>query len=293
MNSEPTNAWRHIGTIGDYGVIGFHGDNPVGDVGGGMLLTKDAAEADRARKLAGLGNDTDSAEGEVPWQQIEEIRFDYRMNELQAELICRRLRKVDSYINKKKFIYERYAKRLDTDAGLMEVNPIGEGTAPGYCRTAMTVESGCLWEDPEAEDAGKADRSFPSGHGTVSSMEVRGLGLGETDGTVLSRHGTTSPMEIQEALEAFGVRVSLIDRPLHMQPLFRGCDQISLDGSIREDGDGQDDGLFIRCNESARIFHTGLYLPCELSMTSEEQERIMDIIYACFDGAEIDRQAWM
>ena len=185
-----------------------------------------------------------------------------RMGNVEAGIILSRMRYLEEYIAKKKAIYERYKERFPED--LMLLNPIGEGTEPSYQTPCMTVESG------------------------ISFMETRS----ERTYEYVPQHGTAAPMEILEALEAFGAAGRPVWKPLHMQPFFRGCDQITLDGSKKDYENSGHSGLFVRCNESADIFRKGICLPADVEMTEEEQDRVIDIILACYSRRELDREVW-
>lgn len=185
-----------------------------------------------------------------------------RMGEAAAGIIRSRLRHLEEYINKKKAIYERYEKRFSED--LMMLNPIGERTEPSYRTPCMTVES------------------------SIGFIETRS----ERDYEYISQHGTAAPMEILEALAAFGAAGKPVWKPLHMQPLFKGCDQITLDGSKKEYESSGHSDFFVRCNESGDIFRKGICLPTDVRMTEEEQDRVMDIILGCYSRRELNREIW-
>ncbi|MDY3239235.1 MAG: aminotransferase class I/II-fold pyridoxal phosphate-dependent enzyme [Anaerovoracaceae bacterium] len=79
--------------------------------------------------------------------------------------------------------------------------------------------------------------------------------------------GKTCPTEILETLASYHAEGRPIWKPMHLQPLFRGNAFISADG-----------------NDAGRdIFHRGLCLPSDISMTEEEQDRIIEIVKSCFE----------
>lgn len=165
-------------------------------------------------------------------------------------------------IEKKKRIYERYREWFSED--LMALNPIGKGAEPNFWTPCMTVESSI---------------------GFIESRTERGY-------EYVSQHGTAAPMEIVDALAAFGIEATPVRKPMHMRAHFKDCDQITLDGSRKEYGRDGHRGLFARCNESAEIFRKGICLPADIGMTREEQERVIDIIFACYSKREVDREVW-
>lgn len=75
-----------------------------------------------------------------------------------------------------------------------------------------------------------------------------------------------SPMDVIKRLEEANVEARPIWKPMHMQPVFKDNDFISVgDKSVGED-----------------IFKRGLCLPSDIKMTAEEQNAVIDIIKSCF-----------
>ena len=105
-------------------------------------------------------------------------------------------------------------------------------------------------------------------------------------------HGTASPMEIYEGLEAFNVESRSMYKPMHLQPVFRMYEQITLDGGIRQFEDFYQDNYSLRCDRSSWLFNSGICLPSDLRMTEEEQDIVVAIIVACFDKPDLNRLAW-
>ena len=95
---------RQTGTFGDVGVISFNGNKIITGSSGGMLLTDDVEQANKARKWS-----TQSREN-APWYQHEEIGYNYRMSNVVAGVIRGQLPFLDEHIAQKRAIYERYKK---------------------------------------------------------------------------------------------------------------------------------------------------------------------------------------
>ena len=76
------------------------------------------------------------------------------------------------------------------------------------------------------------------------------------------------PLDIMKILDDHNVEARPIWKPMHMQPVFEGCDFISVaEKAVNED-----------------IFARGLCLPSDIKMTEEEQNYVIDIIKSCFEG---------
>jgi dTDP-4-amino-4,6-dideoxygalactose transaminase len=74
------------------------------------------------------------------------------------------------------------------------------------------------------------------------------------------------PMEIYSALQKENIESRPIWKPMHMQPVFRDNNFISLNDS----------------NIGKNIFEKGLCIPSDIKITKEEQDRTIEIIKSCF-----------
>ena len=238
---------KRTGSFGDYGVLSFDSDKIITGLAGGMLLANDRYSAEKAKKWAGR------SAAAAPWSHFDELGYDYGMSSITARLIRNQFKYLDEHIAKKRAVYERYQKRFDGDLILM--NPIGEGTEPNYWISCMTVES------------------------SIAFRETRS----EREYTYESQHGTAAPMEILDAFQAVHVEGKPIRKPMHMQPVFRSHEQITLDGGRRTYEQFYMDSFLIRGNESEALFKRGVCLPSDVRMTEEEQERVIDMVYAGFE----------
>ena len=95
------------GSMGAAAVFSFNGNKIMTTSGGGMLVTHDAAIAERARYLA------TQARQPVPWYEHEDVGFNYRMSNVLAALGRAQLRRLPGIIERRHEIRARYAKRLD------------------------------------------------------------------------------------------------------------------------------------------------------------------------------------
>ena len=185
------------------------------------------------------------------------------MGDLAAAVIRGQLRHLQGHIAKKKALYERYREKLEGGMGLVSMIPIGEGTCPNYWMPCMACEC------------------------DVQALETRS----ERKYTYIDTHGETSPMEIYDALAAFGAESGLVYKPMSMQPAFDRYEQITLDGRRQGYQEFYNDRFWVRCDRARDIYERGLCLPGDTGMTPEEQDRVIDIIYACFDRKDMQRIA--
>ena len=84
--------------------------------------------------------------------------------------------------------------------------------------------------------------------------------------TFTPEKGKSCPDEILGAISAINAEGRPIWKPMHAQPIFEHCDFVSLQGR----------------NVGADVFQRGLCLPSDIKMTDEEQDRIIEVIKACF-----------
>lgn len=90
-------------------------------------------------------------------------------------------------------------------------------------------------------------------------------------------------MEILEALEAFGAEGRPFWKPMHMQPVFRNHVFVTVDGERRMQEEFYN-GMLERADEGRRLFSQCVCLPSDIKMTEEEQDKVIAIVAACFDG---------
>ena len=104
--AESLGSWlgdRHTGTFGLCATLSFNGNKIVTTGGGGAILTNDATLAKRARHL------TTTAKQPHAWAFVhDEVAYNYRMPNLNAALGCAQLERIDSFIQAKRELTDRY-----------------------------------------------------------------------------------------------------------------------------------------------------------------------------------------
>lgn len=236
---------KQCGSFGDYSAISYNGNKIITGSSGGCLLSNSIEDANKARKWS-----TQSREA-AAWYQHEEVGYNYRMSNVIAGVVRGQYGYLEEHIEAKKRVYERYRKGFK---GLpVRMNPITAGTEPNYWLSAMIIE-------PKA-----------------MCKQVRG----EAEALYRGESGKTCPTEILEAISSINAEGRPIWKPMHMQPMYRMHECIGRDGSLRcrtnayIEGGVEDIG--------ADIFDRGVCLPSDNKMTVEQQEKIIEIIRACFE----------
>ena len=237
---------KQTGTFGAYNVISFNGNKIITGSSGGMLLTDDLEAANNVRKWS-----TQSREN-APWYQHEELGYNYRMSNVVAGVVRGQFPYLDEHIAQKKAIYERYKEGLKDLP--VSMNPMDlENSEPNYWLSCLIID----------EDA--------------MCKQVRG----EQDVCYVKEAGKTCPTEILEAIASINAEGRPIWKPMHMQPIYRLNPFIVRDGNGRARSNayiagGVDD-------VGMDIFARGLCLPSDNKMTAEQQDRIIEVIRACFE----------
>jgi perosamine synthetase len=102
-----------LGALGDAAVFAFYPNKQMTTGEGGMVVTDDDRLAAQVRSLRNHGR------GEMgAWLQHEQLGFNYRMDELSAALGLSQLRRLDSFLQRRQYVAERYLERLKGVAGI-------------------------------------------------------------------------------------------------------------------------------------------------------------------------------
>ena len=234
------------GTFGHYNAISFNGNKIITGSSGGMFLTEEKEAADKVRKWS------TQARENAPWYQHEEIGYNYRMSNVIAGVVRGQYPYLEEHIRQKKEIYLRYQEGLKDLP--VRMNPYdGENSEPNFWLS-------CLLIDREA-----------------MCRQVRG----EREALYLPELGKSCPTQILEMLAAHNAEGRPIWKPMHLQPIYRMNDFVTVQGNGRGRTNAYLAGEAV--DVGADIFERGLCLPSDNKMTAEEQDRIIEMIRSCFD----------
>ncbi len=247
---------KPVGTIGDIAVLDFGKGKFITCESGGALVCKNENDEFLARNMVALKRD------DLPWNHVDTIKYDYGMSELSAAVILGQLDNLDEIIDKKRKIYEYYKENLNED--IITLIKSEDGTEPNYWQPVIMLDS-----QIEANEDRTADG--------YSYEDI---------------HGTTSPMEVVDALDAFGADAVLVYMPMSMQPIFENSELVGEDGILDVSKAYAEDNRMFRDECSGDAFMRCVCLPADLSMTEEEQSRIIEIVHSCFNKKSMDRSAF-
>ena len=236
---------KPTGSFGNYNCISFNGNKIITGSSGGMFLTESEEDANRVRKWS-----TQAREA-VPWYQHEELGFNYRMSNVIAGVVRGQLGFLDEHIAKKKAIYCRYKEGLK---GLpLSMNPILANCQSNYWLSCLVIDKEAMCK--QIRDDYEVDYT--------------------------PEHGKSCPTEILDAIADINAEGRPIWKPMHMQPIYSGSSFITRYGKleyidpINASKQTKDVG--------SDIFQRGLCLPSDIKMSTEEQDRIIDVVRACFE----------
>lgn len=203
-------------------------------------------DANKARKWS------TQARENAAWFQHEEVGYNYRMSNVIAGVVRGQYPFLEEHIAQKKAIYERYKEGFK---GLpVKMNPFDETKCePNYWLSAMIIDKEAM------------------------CRQVRG----EQDALYVAEHGKSCPTEILEAIASINAEGRPIWKPMHMQPTFRMNPFIVRDGNGRARSNAYIEGGCL--DVGMDIFDRGLCLPSDNKMTADEQNKIIEVIRACFE----------
>lgn len=237
---------KQTGGFGDYAAISYNGNKIITGSSGGCLLTNDLEVANKARKWS-----TQAREA-AAWYQHEEVGYNYRMSNIIAGVIRGQYPHLKEHIAQKKAIWERYKEGLKDLP--VSMNPYEtENAEPNYWLSALLIDEEAM------------------------CRQVRG----ETEALYIAEEGKTCPTEILEAISSINAEGRPIWKPMHMQPMYRMHEFVTVSGSGRAKTNAYIAGHAI--DVGADIFQRGLCLPSDNKMTEEQQDRIIEVIRACFE----------
>ena len=236
---------RQTGTFGDYNILSFNGNKIITGSSGGCFLTDDEEASKKVRKWS------TQAREDAPWYQHEELGYNYRMSNVIAGVVRGQLSYLDEHIARKKAIYERYKDGLK-DLPLL-LNPFdNENSNPNFWLSCLIVDSNAM------------------------CRQVRS----ENETCYIKETGKTCPTEILESLSKINAESRPIWKPMHMQPIYRMNPFITREGSGRARTNAYISGEITDIGMD--IYSRGLCLPSDIKMTTDEQDRIIEVIRSCF-----------
>jgi len=92
----------HAGLLGDAGAFSFYPAKHMTTLEGGMVLSKDAAFVERAKRKKAFGVDRVVSERKIPgFYDVKQLGFNYRMNEVQAAIGSAQITRLPGFLRKR------------------------------------------------------------------------------------------------------------------------------------------------------------------------------------------------
>ena len=104
---------------------------------------------------------------------------------------------------------------------------------------------------------------------------------GETEALYISEAGKSCPTEILDAITSINAEGRPIWKPMHMQPMYRMHEFVTVNGSGRAKTNAYIAGGIK--DAGADVFQRGVCLPSDNKMTEDQQNRIIEVIRKCFE----------
>jgi pyridoxal phosphate-dependent aminotransferase EpsN len=112
---------QKCGSFGEMAIISFNGNKIITNSGGGMLLSNNKNYIDEAKKLS-----TQSREKAIHYEHAQ-IGYNYRMSNILAALGRAQFKTLDSYIQKRRWIFDYYRNHLNGIDGIKFMPNINKG----------------------------------------------------------------------------------------------------------------------------------------------------------------------
>ncbi|HIZ87217.1 MAG TPA: DegT/DnrJ/EryC1/StrS family aminotransferase [Candidatus Coprenecus pullistercoris] len=218
---------RSLGTFGSYGVLSFNGNKMITTSGGGALICPDAECRSRVLFYATQARES------CTYYQHESLGFNYRMSNICAGIGRGQMTVLDAHIEHHRRLYRLYRELFEHVPGIeLHGNPSEEHDSNFWLNT-VTV-------DPSLNVTGqeRAYSNAPVRTGCEPNANVEALRMG---------------------LDAAGVESRPLWKPMHLQPLYDGCEAYV-------------NGV------SESLFRTGLCLPSGPCVSEEDVRYIVSVI---------------
>lgn len=124
---------KKVGSFGNISCLSFNGNKIVTTGGGGMIVTDDEGLAARAKQLA-----TQACEPAAHYEHSE-IGYNYRMSNLLAAVGRGQLKHLETHVNRRRAIFDRYYQALKDLPGIGFMPELPEGRSTRWL-SVITID---------------------------------------------------------------------------------------------------------------------------------------------------------
>lgn len=198
---------RVCGTFGEYGVLSFNGNKMITTSGGGALICPDKEAKQNVMFYATQARES------YPYYQHEHIGYNYRMSNICAGIGRGQMTVLNAHINHHKKLAVLYEQLFAEIPGItLHRNP-SEEIDSNYWLNTITLA-------PELHVKGE-EKAYTS--------KIQGA-VGGAAGVTHSASSTHTDCEpnnnveaMRIALDAAGIESRPLWKPMHLQPVYKGC----------------------------------------------------------------------
>jgi pyridoxal phosphate-dependent aminotransferase EpsN len=198
------------GGFGSMSILSFNGNKIITTSGGGMILSQNEKYTKKAKFLA-----SQAREPELHYEH-KQLGYNYRLSNLLAAVGLGQLVHLNSFIKKRRKIFDNYEKSLSQFEGVSFMKE------PSYSHSNRWL--------------------------TTLTFDKKKCRI--------------TPNKIINYLQKENIESRPVWKPMHLQPLFKGCKYLTIDDK----------------DFSKDLFLNGLCLPSGVSLVKKDQNRIIDII---------------
>lgn len=198
---------RVCGTFGEYGVLSFNGNKMITTSGGGALVCPDKEAKQNVMFYATQARES------YPYYQHERIGYNYRMSNICAGIGRGQMTVLDAHINHHKKLAILYEHLFAEIPGITFHRNPSEEIDSNYWLNTITFA-------PELHVKGE-ERAYTS--------KIQGA-VGGAAGVTHSASSTHTDCEpnnnveaMRIALDAAGIESRPLWKPMHLQPVYKGC----------------------------------------------------------------------
>jgi dTDP-4-amino-4,6-dideoxygalactose transaminase len=125
---------QKCGTFGDIGIVSFNGNKIITTSGGGAIVTKTAAQKDKAIFYATQSRDN------APHYQHSEIGYNYRMSNICAGIGRGQMEVLDKHVTLRRQMHDFYVKLFASIDGVKVFEVPSDDYFANYWLSAITID---------------------------------------------------------------------------------------------------------------------------------------------------------
>jgi perosamine synthetase len=145
----------HVGLLGDAGVFSFYPVKHLTSAEGGMIILKDSDLAKKLKLIKAFGVNRNYGERKIPGMyDAEVLGFNYRMSEIHAAIGVEQMKKLPSFLLKRKENFFHLEKSLKNISGITVLQqPVNERFCSSYYCLGMMLDSSLANKRPAIMEA--------------------------------------------------------------------------------------------------------------------------------------------